>query len=76
MDNKRLLSVPLSEALLWTVEEFCALHRVSMSKYYELIREGNGPALIYLGKSPRISREAAAEWRKRLTSPAAHSKDL
>jgi hypothetical protein len=69
MDSKRLLSVSVSEALLWTVEEFCALHRVSVSKYYELLKEGRGPALIYLGSSPRISREAAADWRQRMTSP-------
>jgi len=73
MDEKRLPPVPLTEALMWTVEEFCALHRVSMSKYYELRREGMGPDVVYLGSAPRISREAAAEWRKRMrgqTQPA------
>jgi hypothetical protein len=68
MDEKRMPCVPVSEALLWTVEEFCALHRVSMSKYYELTKEGRGPAVIYLGRSPRISRESAAEWRLRMTT--------
>jgi hypothetical protein len=28
--KKSHLEVPLTETLMWTVEEFCALHRVSM----------------------------------------------
>lgn len=66
MDNKRVPSVPVSEALLWKVEEFCALHRISLSKFYELQRDGLGPELTRVGNSPRISREAAADWRNKM----------
>jgi hypothetical protein len=71
MNDKRLPPVPLTEALLWKIEEFCALHRISLSKFYELQRDGLGPELIYVGNSPRISREAAADWRNRMRGPKA-----
>jgi hypothetical protein len=70
MEEKRVPVVPLTEALMWTVEEFCALHRVSLSKYYELRKDGRGPDVVYLGNTPRISREAAAEWRRRMQRDA------
>ncbi len=36
----------------------------------KVIREGKGPAVIRLGKSPVISRRALAEWMQSRTEPA------
>jgi predicted DNA-binding transcriptional regulator AlpA len=57
---------------LQTVAEFCDDHRISTATFYRLMRRGDGPPVIKLGKATRISAEAAAEWRRRMereTSP-------
>jgi excisionase family DNA binding protein len=62
----RKQSPPPSDADAYTVEEFCARHRITKRRFYELISEGRGPRLMRLGRRPLISREAAAEFRRAL----------
>jgi hypothetical protein len=54
-----------TERAAYTVSEFCAAHRISRSKLYELWASGNGPRFISVGNKRIITLEAAAEWRLR-----------
>jgi hypothetical protein len=52
--------------MLMTVKEFCATHRISKALFYELLRDGRGPAVTRItSRCTRISADAAAEWRHR-----------
>jgi hypothetical protein len=48
----------------FTVPEFCEAHRISPAKYYEMKREGWGPAEMSVGRRRLISYEAASVWRR------------
>ncbi len=55
----------------YTIKEFCAAHGISASAYYEAQREGYGPREMRIGtKGVRISREAAADWRRAMEDRA------
>jgi predicted DNA-binding transcriptional regulator AlpA len=63
--------VDMSDAaskLCFTIREFCALHGISRSKFYELAKEGVGPALMRVGGRSLISAEAARAWRRLMES--------
>jgi hypothetical protein len=48
----------------YTIAEFCDAHRISRSKLYELWRQGKGPRVMDIDARRRISKEAAADWRR------------
>ena len=54
----------LGDRDVYTVNEFCDAHRISRATFYELLREGRGPRLMRIDSRVRISREAAADWRR------------
>ena len=54
-----------TERAAYTVGEFCAAHRISRSKLYQLWAAGAGPRLIQVGSKKIITIEAAADWRRR-----------
>jgi hypothetical protein len=56
--------VPPDRADAYTVDEFCDLNRISRVKFYALLREGRGPRLMRVDSKIRISKEAAADWRR------------
>ena len=43
--------------------QFCHAHNISRSTLYNSWKDGVGPRFFRVGKSVRISRESAAEWR-------------
>jgi len=53
------------ERKAYRIEEFCDVHRLSRSKYFELRKEGFGPRETRFEDSRTviITEEAAAEWR-------------
>jgi len=51
---------------VYSISEFCETHRIARSFLYVLLREGNGPRIMKLGRRTFITREAAAEWRARI----------
>jgi predicted DNA-binding transcriptional regulator AlpA len=51
------------EQSLFTIDEFCTVHRISRSLIYSLWKQGTGPRFFKLGSKVMITREAAAEWR-------------
>jgi hypothetical protein len=58
------------ERAAYTVKEFSRLHAISVSTYHKLQKEGRGPRVMWPGAQARISKEAAAEWRKKMASEA------
>ncbi len=48
-----------------TILEFCQAHGFSRATYYNLPREDR-PREMIIGGLRRISREAAADWRRRM----------
>src|SRR5262245_27073413 len=61
--NKNKARPPSTEPDAFTIDEFCAQHRLSKSFFYKLKTLGLAPATIKLGSKVLITREAAAEWR-------------
>jgi len=47
-----------------TIDEFCAVERISRSFYYKLRKDAKGPREMVVGVCKRISPEAHAEWRR------------
>ena len=54
----------------FTIDEFCKSHGFSRSTFYNL-PETDRPALMQVAGRKRVSREAAAEWRRRMEARAA-----
>lgn len=52
------------------IPEFCRQHRIGVATYYKL-PQGMRPREIQIGRKKLISREAAAEWRRRMESTPA-----
>lgn len=49
-----------------TVAGFCRDHHISKAFLYKLIKNGNGPRLMKIGRRTLISAEAAADWRAQM----------
>jgi predicted DNA-binding transcriptional regulator AlpA len=52
-----------TERKAFTIDEFCAAHRISRAMFYKLGKQNRGPRLKHVGKRVIITDEAAAEWR-------------
>jgi hypothetical protein len=48
----------------YSIDEFCARHRISPQLFYKLKPQGLMPATFRVGARVLISREAAAAWRR------------
>ncbi|MCK1709099.1 MULTISPECIES: hypothetical protein [unclassified Bradyrhizobium] len=48
----------------YSVDEFCARHRISSQLFYKLKPAGLMPTTFKVGTRVLISREAAAAWRR------------
>jgi hypothetical protein len=58
-------------AAAFTIEEFCAAHRLSPSMYFKLKAAGEGPREMHVGARRMISAEAASRWRAEREAAAA-----
>jgi predicted DNA-binding transcriptional regulator AlpA len=47
----------------FTINEFCAVEKISRSFFYKLATQGKAPRTYSLGSTRRISGEARKEWR-------------
>ena len=54
---------PPTPAAWYTIREFCAAHRLSISMYFKLKAEKRGPRETAVGSRRYVTFEAAAEWR-------------
>lgn len=52
------------EADAYSIDEFCARHRISPQLFYKLKPKDQMPATFNVGARVLISREAAAAWRR------------
>lgn len=64
-------SVPVATSPSLTIDEFCAVERISRTFYYKLEKSGIGPRTMKVGACRRISPEAHAEWRRAREAAAA-----
>lgn len=48
----------------YSVQEFCAAHRISPDFFFKLRRVGKAPKMMKVGTRSLISVEAAAQWRR------------
>jgi hypothetical protein len=59
----------VQEKAALSIAEFCDAHSISVPTYYSMRRAGVGPAEMRFGHTVRISREAAAAWRRARENP-------
>lgn len=52
------------------VDGFCREHGISRAHFYNMLKRGDGPAIMKVGRRTLISAEAAAEWRRRMEALA------
>ena len=52
------------------VNGFCREHGISRAHFYNLLKRGDGPAIMKVGRRTLISAEAAAEWRRQMEALA------
>jgi hypothetical protein len=50
--------------LAFSISEFCEVHGISRAHFYNIVKTGVGPRMMYVGGRKIISREAAADWRR------------
>jgi hypothetical protein len=55
---------PFYELAAFSVYGFCIAHGLSRSKFYGMLREGEGPRVMKAGTRTLISVEAAQAWRR------------
>jgi hypothetical protein len=53
-----------NDADAYSVDEFCARHRISPQLFYKLKPQGLMPVTFNVGTRVLISKEAAAAWRR------------
>ena len=57
-------SPPLDELKAYSIQQFCALHGISIDTYFRMQRQGLGPATMKVLNRTLISVESAAAWRR------------
>src|SRR5215472_5739762 len=55
-------TAPMAAAAAFTIDEFCAAHRLSPEMYFKLKADGLGPREMLVGSRRMISAEAARRW--------------
>ena len=70
MDKTKLDTSATNFYDLMTVEIFCKRHCMGKSKFYALLKNGDGPRTLRVGGQRLISAEAAREWRMKLEDQA------
>ena len=54
-----------------SVAEFCTRNSLGRSTFYALLKRGEGPRIIRIGRRTLISARAAEEWRQKYEDSAA-----
>jgi predicted DNA-binding transcriptional regulator AlpA len=62
------------EPAAYSVDAFCRAHSLSRSKFYEMLRSGEGPRVMKCGVKTLVSVEAARDWRLARERAAAERK--
>ena len=64
MRGRKRTARPPAPAATYSIREFCEAHRISLSTYFKMQREGIGPREMRIGSRVMISLESAAAWRR------------
>jgi len=54
------------EKQAYSINEFCAVHGICRSTYYNLVEAGDGPVTMRIKKRVLITVESAAKWRHQM----------
>jgi hypothetical protein len=54
----------------YSIVEFCRAHRVSRAFFYVLLKRGDAPKVMTVGRRRLVSDEAAKDWRQRMEGTA------
>jgi hypothetical protein len=57
-------SIAITEVDSYSIDTFCARHGMSPQMYVKMRQQGLGPREFRIGSRVKISKEAAAEWRR------------
>ena len=68
--RKPIQVIAADHADAYSIDEFCARHRISPQLFYKLKPQGLMPVTFNVGTRVLISREAAAAWRRSREKPA------
>jgi hypothetical protein len=52
----------------YSISDFCDAHDISRPLFYSLKAQGQAPEIMRLGRRCLITKEAAAQWRARMTA--------
>jgi hypothetical protein len=55
----------------YSVNGFCVAHNIGKGLFYELLKQGNGPDTIKLGRRRIITKQASARWREKMEQQTA-----
>ena len=69
MEELEAQALSRSEPQAFSIAEFCARNRISLSTFHKLKNQGRGPRLMCLGRAIRISVEAERDWRSAREQP-------
>lgn len=61
---ERVIAEPPPERGAYSVNEFCALHGIGRTMFYQMVKDGTAPKVVKVGRRSLITREAAEAWRK------------
>lgn len=56
-----------------SVAEFCEANSISRDTFYQLLKRGQGPVIMKVGRRTLVSCEASAAWRRAMEQPASPS---
>src|SRR5262249_37069462 len=59
-----------------TINEFCAVEKISRSQLYEDWQSGTGPDFFLVGSHRRISHEARERWRCQREAAVKHARSV
>jgi len=51
---------------VFDIPGFCEANKISRALFYNLVKEGNGPRLMKVGRRTLITAESVREWRLRM----------
>jgi predicted DNA-binding transcriptional regulator AlpA len=71
--RKRMEDVPLQAM---SVDQFCHAHGVNRDTFYSLLKKGEAPECMRLGRRRLVSFEAAARWRAQREAASAATTEV
>lgn len=60
----------------FSINNFCTAHDMSRGLFYDLLKRGDGPEILKVGRRTLITIEAAEQWRKSYSNLKAKNKEV